>query len=104
MLVIILILSTLVLFFVAPILALKRYYVPGKLSFVSNAMWFFITVVTWPLVPIILTWRNNDKFLILSFWISFFVWIVATCYWLVLNVHQVIEFEQRYQAYIHSLF
>lgn len=90
LLAIVILLSGITLFFLMPLLALKRYYSPSQYSFLYNIFWFFVTVITWPLVPIIIAMRRKDRSLLTMFWLSFLLFVCSFGYWLYINLEQVI--------------
>ncbi len=88
------IISSIVFFVVAPVLSLLRYYAPVKYTWWHNVLWTVITLLTWPVAPIMVAWHRRDKTLLSLYWVSFLGLGVFGSYWLATNMHRFI-FIQR---------
>ncbi len=81
--------------FIAPLWIVFKYYSPKNYSVIMNIFWFIVSIISWPLVPIILAARNHDKLLLSILWISFLIMAVSGWYWGVLNIQTIIQFQQQ---------
>ncbi len=91
-------LSSIVFLFVAPIMAIKKYYTPSKNTAVKNGFWGVTTILTWPIVPFVLALRKRDTTIIMIFCISLFVSMISLVSWLQDNMEIFYKFLQSYQA------
>ena len=91
--------SALIFFVIIPFLVLKRYYVPHNYTVPHRILWTLITVVTWPIVPLVVASRHHYKHMLAAIWVSFLVFAVSASYWLVLHVNEVIALQQHYFLY-----
>ncbi len=80
MLGIVILLAMIVFAAIAPIMAIRRYYSLKQHDLKKNVMFLLVTVVTWPLAPMLLTIKNRDYGLLSMFAISFMVCLVAIGY------------------------
>ena len=90
----IIIVAAIIFAIIAPAISLIKYYHPAKLNIWQNIFWIFVTIITWPLVPIIIASRRTDKIVLGLFWGSFIIMAVAAWYWSFLNVGKLIQFQQ----------
>ncbi len=86
--------SMIVFAVITPLIVIFKYYSPKKFSIIENIFWIILSVITWPLIPIIIAVRKHNKFLLSCFWISFLIMAVSGWYWSVLNVNTIIQFQQ----------
>lgn len=90
------ILSSVFLFIIAPVLTVLRYYKPAQLTLLVNIGLIILTVVTWPLVPIVVATQKRDTFILSMFWVALLIWLVAGAYWITLNVDQFIQLQEQF--------
>ena len=72
-----LMISSVVLFVIAPIMALGKYYSPSSFSLKKNILWIMVALFTWPLVPFTLALRRKDILIVSIFALSFGIWLMA---------------------------
>lgn len=71
---------------IMPIIVLKKYYSRSNLSTLSYITWVFVTILTWPLVPILVAVKKRDIVVLGGFFGSFLIMIIASWYWFVLSL------------------
>lgn len=71
---------------VIPIIVMVKYYAPSNRSHLANIGWIFVAIVTWPLVPIMLTVRKRDTVILTIFFGSFLSMLVCGYFVLVQNI------------------
>lgn len=80
----ILMISSVVLFTVAPFISLAKYYSVHNFGIKKNVFWIIVSLISWPLVPFILAWRNKDVLVVSIFSVSFGIWFMSIIYLLTL--------------------
>lgn len=98
MLGLVIIVTAIIFAVIAPVLSLVKYYHPSKLNVWKNTFWIIVTIISWPLVPIIIAARRSDKIVLGLFWGSFIIMAVATWYWCFLHADKLLQILQTLQT------
>lgn len=77
-------------------MSVKKYYSPSNYSTFANFGWIAVAIITWPLMPIILAIKHNDKLILSMYWVSFLVGTVASGYWVATHSAEILQFQQTY--------
>jgi hypothetical protein len=80
MLFFIVVVSSFVLFVVAPVMALCKYYSPSTLSIPRNIFCIIVGIITWPLVPFVLALRNRNVPILSIFAVSLLICMICSVY------------------------
>lgn len=96
MLSLLVVVSAIFLFVIAPYLTIKKHYSYTKNNLHKHVFWAIVAVLTWPFVPLVMAIHFKDKFLICMFWLSFLVWFVSLIYWLTTNIEAVIKLQNQF--------
>jgi hypothetical protein len=94
MLSLIIFLALIVFAVVAPILALRKYYIHRHHTKVQKVLFIAVAIITWPLAPVVLVIRHRDYLLLSMFAVSFSVVIVAFGYFISQNADAVMTLSQ----------
>lgn len=95
MLFLLFVISSMILFIVAPLMTLTKYYKPSQLTVFKNIFWIIIGIITWPLIPYVLAQRNKSTFLITTFWMSLVVFVVTFTMLIMQSVESILSAEQQ---------
>lgn len=91
-----LIIAAVFLFVIAPCWTVLKYYQPAKFSLSTNFFLVLLTVLTWPLIPVVVATKKSDRLILSMFWVSLLIFMVALAYWLTVNVETFIELQDKF--------